>query len=418
VRIGVVIPEFPGQTHIVFWRELRALRVRGVEPEVVSTRPPPPGIVCHRWSAEALAGTRYLTPVRASEAGRLLRGAFRAGPRGWARCLASIARARGVGPGRRARLLALAAMGAQLADIARERGWAHVHCHSCADSAHVVLFAHLLSGIPYSLTLHGQLDDLGANQREKWRHAAFAVVITRTLREDVQRRLAGSLPPVVEVAPMGIDVASYGRRTPYVPWDGACPLRLFSCGRLNAAKGYGELVEAIALLRDEGIDARLTIAGEDEQGGSGYRRTLEALVRERRLRDGVILLGAVSEERVAEALQSTHVFVLGSHHEGLGVATMEAMAMGVPVVVTRVGGVPELVEDGADGILVPPRDAKALASAIARLARAPERARALSAAGRGKVERAFDSARSAEVLERRIRSLATDRVVGVGAATA
>src|SRR5205823_3125619 len=103
----------------------------------------------------------------------------RANPFGWGRCLAPIARAQGLDPKRRARILALAIIGAELAALARSEGFNHVHVHSCADAAHVALFAHLLSGLTYSITLHGPLDDYGPNQREKWRHAAFAVVITR-----------------------------------------------------------------------------------------------------------------------------------------------------------------------------------------------------------------------------------------------
>jgi colanic acid/amylovoran biosynthesis glycosyltransferase len=97
-------------------------------------------------------------------------------------------------------------------------------------------------------------------------------------------------------------------------------------------------------------------------------------------------------------LQAAHVFALASHEEALGVATMEAMAMSVPVVVTRVGGVPELVTDGVEGLLVPPRDPAALAAAVAHVLRDADLAERMGRAGRTKVEKAFHSRLSAERL--------------------
>jgi glycosyltransferase involved in cell wall biosynthesis len=112
----------------------------------------------------------------------------------------------------------------------------------------------------------------------------------------------------------------------------------------------------------------------------------------------VELLGSVSEAVVKEELQAAHVFALASHEEALGVATMEAMAMSIPVVVTRVGGVPELVTDGVEGLLVPPHDPGALATALERVLRDGRLAQRMGQAGRGKVERAFHSRLSVEHL--------------------
>ncbi len=399
MKIGVLIPEFPGQTHILFWRELRALARHGIDAEVVSTRRPPPGVVSHSWSNEAMQSTWYLSPLGPRQVAAAARAGACAPPASWASCIASWARARGLGLAGRARLLGLVAIGAELAGLAHARGWSHVHCHSCADSAHVALFARLLGGPPYSMTLHGPLADYGPNQREKWRHAAFGLVVTRRLLAEVQQELAGALPPIVDVAPMGVDLTRFQRLEAYAPWSGG-PLRVFTCGRLHPGKGHADLVRAISILRARGLDVHLVVGGEDDAGGSGYRLVLESIVAEARLGGVVTFLGAINEERVVQELTSAHVFALASHAEALGVATMEAMSMCVPVVVTRVGGVPELVEDGVDGLLVPARDPAAIAGRIELLALDPGRALAIANAGRRKVESCFGSDRGAAVLAR------------------
>ncbi|RJS21180.1 colanic acid biosynthesis glycosyltransferase WcaL [Corallococcus sp. H22C18031201] len=397
-KIGYLIPEFPGQTHIFFWRELQALPAKGVSPELVSTRPPPARIISHSWAREAMSRTEYLAPPGPWGLAEAAAEVARALPTGWARCLASIARARGLDAKGRAQLLAFAVMGGRLASLARRRGWTHVHVHSCANAAHVAMFAHLLSGLTYSITLHGPLDDYGPNQHEKWRHAKFAFVITRKLLREVNAELAGSLPSRIELAPMGVELARFQRSAPYVPWTGEGPLRIFTCGRLNPCKGHADLIDAVGMLRARGLDARLAIAGEDEAGGTTYRKVLEAKLAESGLGDAVTLLGAVSEDVVRGGIENAHIFSLASLQEPLGVAIMEAMAMRAPVVVTGAGGVPELVDDGVDGVLVPPQQPKVLADKLEALARNPTEAARLGEAGRRKVETQFSSERSADML--------------------
>ncbi|NVJ27412.1 glycosyltransferase family 4 protein [Myxococcus sp. AM011] len=397
-KIGYLIPEFPGQTHIFFWRELQALPGKGVTPELVSTRPPPARIISHSWAREAMSRTEYLSPPGTLGVLKAAAEVARAMPTGWARCLASITRAEGLDAKGRAQLLAFAVMGGRLASLARERGWTHVHVHSCANAAHVAMFAHLLSGLTYSITLHGPLDDYGPNQKEKWRHAKFAFVITKKLLGEVNEELAGHLPPRIELAPMGVELSKFNRSVPYEAWKGEGPLRIFSCGRLNPCKGHADLIEAVGMLRAKGLDARLAIAGEDEAGGTTYRKVLEAKIAETKLGDAVTLLGAVGEDKVRGEIENSHIFALASLQEPLGVAIMEAMAMRAPVVVTGAGGVKELVDDGVDGLLVPPQEPRILAEKLEQVARNPKEAERLGEAGRRKVETQFSSERSADML--------------------
>jgi len=399
LRIGFFIPEFPGQTHIFLWRERQALAEMGIEADLVSTRPPPRAVASHSWAAEAQRQTRYLMPV--STAGLASAGveALRA-PTGLARGVSAAlaAETRG-GAKQRLRMLGLLAMAARLKMIARERGWDHVHVHSCADSANIAMLAQRLGGPSYSLTLHGPtLEGYGPNQRQKWRHARFATIISRLLAGVATREIGPDLPAVVNIAPMGVDLSQIRRSHPWHPPAPGKPLRLFSCGRLNAIKGHDHLVETVALLRARGIDTHLEIAGEDEQGGSGYHRELQALIAAKGLGDAVRLLGAVSEGAVRDALERAHVFALASLNEGISVAIMEAMAMEMPVVVTDVGGNHELITSGQDGILLPPERPDLMADAIAGLLADPETAQRLAHASRARVAEAFHHRRSAEAV--------------------
>jgi len=407
MKIGYFIPEFPGQTHIFFWREMQALREIGVEPAVVSTRLPHRSLISHPWAAEAQRDTEYLFPPKA----RSVLGAFwtllRAGPLGWWRASATLAASEGSFLAR-IRLLLLMFVGAELAWLARRKGWTHVHVHSCGNAANIAMFARRLTGLPYSLTLHGPLRDYGPNQKQKWVHSAFALVITRKLREEVRKELAGFLPPEIELAPMGVDLKRFRKGPSYLPWTGSGPFRLFSCGRLNPCKGHDDLLRAVAQLRRQGMDARLTIAGEDDVGGV-CRQGLETLSRELGLGDNLKLLGAVSEDEVRSQLAAAHAFVLASLDEPLGVATMEAMALQVPVVVTGSGGVAELVDDGVDGILVPPRAPEKMAAALLRLLGDPGLAAKMSQAGRIKIESSFHSGVSAATLRRCVESPSSAR---------
>lgn len=398
LKIGFFIPEFPGQTHIFLWRERQALAELGIEAELISTRPPPRAVASHSWAAEAQAQTRYLMPLGGEGLG-ILAELLRSGPTGWARGLGAAMTAEAQGLKGRLRMLALLAMGARLKRIARQQGWNHIHVHSCADSANIAMFAERLGGPGYSLTLHGPtLEGYGPNQRQKWRHARFATIISQLLTQVAEREIGADRPAVINVAPMGVDLDQIRRQAPWQPPAPGEPLRIFSCGRLNAVKGHDHLIQTVALLRARGIDTRLEIAGEDEQGGTGYHRQLDALIAEKGLSDAVTLLGAVNETSVREGLERAHVFALASLNEGISVAIMEAMAMEMPVVVTDVGGNHELITSGRDAILVPPERPEVMADEIARLHADPDEARRLAQASRARVAADFHHRRSAQAV--------------------
>jgi glycosyltransferase involved in cell wall biosynthesis len=259
--------------------------------------------------------------------------------------------------------------------------------------------AYYLGGPSYSLTLHGPLSDYGPAQHDKWSSAAFGIVITETLRVELEAAVGVASLPQLVVCGMGVDADRLQRSTPYQPWQPhAGAFRVFSCARLNPVKGHADLVEAARLMRERGLDVHVRIAGEDEHGGAGYRRELEALISASGMKDHVELLGAVPEETVVSELMDAHAFVLASWEEPLGVAVMESMASGVPTVAPRAGGVPRLIDHDRDGLLVQPRNPGELAESLTRIAEHSDTAVVLGRRAAQTARRRSRGFRSADVL--------------------
>jgi colanic acid/amylovoran biosynthesis glycosyltransferase len=223
--------------------------------------------------------------------------------------------------------------------------------------------------------------------RALFRRAALLLPVC----EAFARRLEalGAPPERVTVHRTGIDLARWRWRDR--PVEPAGPLRLVSVGRLVEKKGFGYVLEAVRRLREAGIAAEYEIVGDGP-----LRAALEADARRLAIDDRVRFLGWQSQDRVAEALDGAQLLVAASvtaangDEEGIPNVLKEAMAVGLPVVSTANGGIPELVENEATGLLVPERDPQALAARLAELARHPDRRTALARAGRARVERDYD----------------------------
>lgn len=149
-------------------------------------------------------------------------------------------------------------------------------------------------------------------------------------------------------------------------------------------KGLDVLIRAMALLRDEGEATRLVLAGDGP-----LRAELERLAATLKLQQHVQFVGHQPRPSVARLLHECAVFVLPSRSEPFGIVVIEALACGKPVVATTVGGIPEIIQDGANGILVDPEDAHALAAQIRRLLRDPDLRERLGRAGRQRVNDSF-----------------------------
>ncbi len=261
-----------------------------------------------------------------------------------------------------------------LADELTLQGVDHLHNHIAKASCTVAMLASELSGIPYSFTIHGPdifFEPHHWRIDEKAARASFVACISDFCRSQLMSFADQQHWDRFHIIHCGVDPARY------LPSKHAGNELLF-VGRLAAVKGVPVLLEA---LKDLPKGWHLTVIGDGPD-----RAELETQAKDL----PVDFVGYKSQTEVAEALTKTDVFVLPSFAEGVPVVLMEAMASGVPVVTTQIAGVPELVENGLSGTLVPPGDATALCTAIGALLDNPESRRQYGAYGRSKVETDFD----------------------------
>lgn len=181
-----------------------------------------------------------------------------------------------------------------------------------------------------------------------------------------------------------IDLSLFKRSQPNQHRPGS-PLRVLSVGRLSWEKGYEFSIDAIARLRDRGIPVEYTIVGEGD-----YREAIEFAVRQQRVEDIVRLAGAVAREKVVEFYERAHVMLHCALDEGFCNAVIEGQSMELPVIVSNIGGLPENVDNGVTGYVVPARDPEAIAARLAELAADEPRRSRLGVNGRARVIERFD----------------------------
>lgn len=376
VKLGMLIPEFPTQTHIFFWREIQVLREMGVEVHIVSTKRP--NEPCpHDFARAAASETHYIFPPHKSAIAKGMLAPIDVG-----RSIAYITSLSG-GLSHKTRALGYLLCAMDLADYARRHQLDHIHAHSCADAAHIVAMAHLLSDVPYSLHLHGDLPVYGKDHMQKMARAAFVAAAARPMQRQLTE-LASVAEENTYTMWMGVDTSRFQPSEKTRP-DSA--LHLVSIGRLHLCKGHRYTFKAIRKLIDEGANIRYTVAG-----AGPHQKEIATSVMEENLGEHVSLIGSLGESQVRELLVSADAFVLSSI--GLGeaspVAVMEAMAAGVPVVSSIIGGTPDMIDDGVDGLLVQQEDVDGLASAFRRLLEDSDFRRKLGVAARKRACEQFD----------------------------
>jgi glycosyltransferase involved in cell wall biosynthesis len=218
------------------------------------------------------------------------------------------------------------------------------------------------------------------------RLADAVVVLSRAQLAVFRARLPGD---AVEVVPNGIDCAPYARQ-PRAAAERDAPLRLIYVGRLAPAKGLLETIEGLRLARSRGVAARLVLAGSGPE-----EPQLREYVRQAGLTRDVAFVGPAHGQQKAQLLAQADAFVLASYSEGLPYSLLEAMAAGCVPIVTPVGAIPDVVSEGEHGVFVPPRDAEAVADAIARLAKDRAMLARMSAACRARISAGYSLERVA-----------------------
>ena len=277
----------------------------------------------------------------------------------------------------------------------RRTGSKHLHAHFANAATSVALMAATLAGISFSFTAHAF--DIFIDKHllpAKLSAAAFVACISqynvRYLREHFPEALKANLVVVRN----GLNIERFH---PYPHPLGAPPC-IIAVGRLVETKGFHTLVEACARLRDQGLTCRCLIIGAGSEAGR-----LKNMINDLNLADRIILKGKLSPDECLSYYQQADVLAMpacmrNQDADGIPTVLIEAMAMEIPVVASRVSGIPELVRDGETGLLIAPDDATALAEALTRLIQDQDLARRLAQAGRNLVVAQFNGENSARQL--------------------
>ena len=262
--------------------------------------------------------------------------------------------------GRERRILA---KGLSIAEAVQRDRLTHLHAHFMTVAAHTAYVAHLATGVPFTVTAHAK--DIYRHGVDRWLFsemgaAAEAVVtVCEANREYIRSALVDNRTQV-EVIYNGLPLDDLPSSD--VDRDDRM---ILGVGRLVEKKGFDVLIDACRLLRNEGHDFRCTIIGDGDQ-----RERLAKQIVDRDLGNRVVLAGPAPREEVLAAMCRARVLaapcVTGEdgNRDALPTVIIEAMAMGLPIVATPVGGIPEMVDQGIQGLVIPERDARALADAL------------------------------------------------------
>jgi len=356
-RIAYLVSRFPVTTETFILRELDEIAARpGVDARLYYLFPAPPG-------ARHEAALRWLPRVRRSSPVRALRGlawCLTRHPLRTTRALGAVVADYIKHPKLLGRaLVAFAAAAAHVPEISGSAD--HVHAHFATYPALGAWLCNRVAGIPYSFTVHAHdvyVHQLGLRRRID--EAEFVVAISEYNRRLIYDIGTGSTP--VHVIRCGVELAHYDF-VPAAP-PPAGPVRALCVASLEQKKGHRYLFEAISA--GPGMD-RIHL---DLVGSGKLREHLEMEAERLGVADRVRFHGSLPERKVAEMLHSADIFVLPSvldetgDMEGIPVALMEAMAAGVPVVSSRLSGIPELVRDRQTGLLADPGDVAGLRAAL------------------------------------------------------
>lgn len=388
--VAVILKGYPRLSETFIAQEILALERLGLQLQIVSLRHPTDKDV-HPVHRDISAPATYLPEYLHSEPLRVLRG-FMAARKlaGYKRAYATWRRDLGRDPTRnRIRRFGQACVVA--AELPQDV--AHLYAHFLHTPASVARYAAIMRGLPWSCSAHAK--DIWTSPdweiAEKLADAEWTVTCTRAGFD----RLAGLArdPAKVALVYHGLDLERFPQRDAARPArdgsDATDPAIILSVGRAVEKKGYDDLLAALGMLPED-LHWRFR-----HVGGGGNIGGLKAKAARRGFAERIDWLGAQPQERVLDELRCADLFVLPSKvgkdgdRDGLPNVLMEAASQALPLLATRVSGIPELVEDGQTGLLVEPGDHGALAKAMERLIESPDLRQALGAAAMSRIRNDF-----------------------------
>ncbi|MBW8295258.1 glycosyltransferase family 4 protein [Sphingopyxis sp.] len=373
-RIAYLVSEYDAPSHTFVRREVAALRAFGIDVLPFSVRRG----VADSGTAPALLGRSpfaYIAALGWTLASRPRRFAF-----GWWLALRHRA------PGWKALLWSqfhfVEAL--LLARLLVAAGATRLHSHFANSGATVGMIAAHVAQLPWSLTLHGISETdypAGLLLTEKLERASFVACASYFMRAQAMRHAAPTHWSKMTIVRCGIDVSAL---PPPAVHSAAGPARLLFVGRLSPEKGLFGLLDALAALAASGLEFELTIVGDGPLHAS-----IRARVSKLNLGERIRFSGGLPEAATLAEIARSDILVLPSLMEGLPVVLIEALALGRPVVASRVAGVPELIDEGQSGYMFAPSDWCDLAAVLQRLLAARGDWAAMGEAGRQRVVAEF-----------------------------
>ncbi len=391
IRLAYLLSEYPALSHTFVLREVKRLRAMNFDIRVASINSPkrPPAEMTAEEREEA-ATTFYVK--RAGARGALIAhlNLIARRPAAYMRGLWSALRLGGTDLRRVVFSIFYFVEAVILGRWMESLQVQHLHVHFANQAATVGLIASRVFPIGFSITVHGPdefFDAPGCLLKEKIARASFICCIGYFARSQLMRLAPPSQWSKLEVAPLGVDTSVF---TPRPLRPAAAPFEILCVGRLVPAKGQHVLLGAVDYLVKAKRSVRLRLVGDGPDRESLAREAVN-----RGLGPHVIFEGGVNHDRIREFYAAADAFVLASFAEGVPTVLMEAMAMGIACVATFVNGIPELIRNEVDGILVAPADDRALSRAIERLIDDPELRGRLGDAGRRRVVDEYNLDRNA-----------------------
>jgi colanic acid/amylovoran biosynthesis glycosyltransferase len=397
-RLAYLLSRYPAVSHTFFLNEVHQLRKLGFTVEVASINTPDrPRASMPVVEAEEAEKAFYVKSTGVARAARIAAKTLLRRPQVFIRGLAAALRLGGWNLGATLFALFYFAEALILGDWMRSRGLRHLHIHFCGPVATVGMLASIAWNFPYSMTVHGPDEFYDVEKfylRQKVEHAKFILCISDFCRSQLMRIAPHKYWDKMHVVRLGIDPDVF------FPMRKECksehPPEILCVGRLVSSKGQLILLQACNLLLSQGYSFRIRLVGAGLD-----RADLEAYAAQNGI--AAIFEGAKNHDEIRQLLQQADIFALASFAEGVPVALMEAMAMEIPCVSTSIAGIPELIRDGLDGLLVPASSAEALASALKRLIENPALRQSYGAAGRKRVLERYNLPLNIRLLARTFR---------------
>jgi colanic acid/amylovoran biosynthesis glycosyltransferase len=377
--IAYLCSEYPAISHTFIYREIESLRKAGMTVHTASIRKPSNLTVMTPAEQDEAADTLIVLSMPLLQMLGAHLHCIKKNPAGYLRMAASGLRLLTSGPKSPLKAVAYFAEAGILLQWLHRHSITHIHEHFANPTALVAILMKTYGGISYSISVHGP--DIfytvdSAMLAEKVQKAAFVRCISHYCRSQLMRISEPQEWDKLHIVRCGVDPGLY---TPRPEPDNNVP-NILCVGRLVPAKGQYILLEACALLKKEGLQFQLTIVGDGPD-----KMILEKAAKAGNLNDSVTFTGALGQDKVRDYYDRADLFVLASFAEGVPVVLMEAMAKEIPVISTRITGIPELIEHEQDGLLATPGDAEDLASQIRKLLNTPQKRREFGVAGRKKV---------------------------------